>query len=255
MPDIEHKSVTVELKAGGVEGEFTARVATLEVMDLDGDVTMKGAFPAGKEVLVSAYQHGSWQGALPVGVATIREKDKDVIAEGRFNLKTTGGRDTYETVKFTPKQEYSYGFIVLAQADEKEVEAWAKAHDGARPNRIIKSVDPFEISPVLKGAGIATATLDIKSGQSYADEADAALAAVNAWLTRTKSLADLRRKDGRDLSEPNRKRIESLVESMTTLQADIKALLAEPRDEDREKAQRLFLEFSRINAQIQSEVA
>lgn len=248
----ERKSVTLELKAEA-EGAFTARIATLDVIDHDGDVIRPGSFPEGKELLVSAYQHASWQGALPVGIATVSEKDrKDVVADGIFNLKTTGGRDTYEAVKFTgARQEWSFGFRVLAQGAETDVDAYAKDHDGARPSRIITKVDPYEISPVLLGAGIGTATLGIK-GLTYDDQSEAALAAVEALVVRTKSLADLRRSEGRDLSEPKKQRIEHWLSRLSELQADLKGLLESGDGND--KAAAVFLEFSRINARIMEEL-
>ncbi len=251
MTDTERKSITLELKAEE-EGAFSARIATLDVIDKDGDLTRPGAFPK-KEVLVSAYQHGSWSGALPVGKATIREDGNAAIAEGKFNLSTTTGRDHYEAVKFIGnQQEWSYGFRVLASGSEKDIESYAKDHDGARPVRIITKVDPYEISPVLLGAGIGTATLGIKAGLTYDDQTEAALAAVESWLERTKSLADLRRGEGRDLSEPKKQRIEFLLSRLSELQSDLKGLL--DTDNGRDKAAAVFLEFSRINARILEEL-
>jgi hypothetical protein len=249
--ETERKSITLELKAEE-EGAFTARIATLDVIDHDGDLTRPGAFPK-KDVLVSAYQHGSWNGALPVGKATIREDGNAAIADGKFNLATTSGRDHYEAVKFSgDKQEWSYGFKVIGSAPEKELEAYAKEHDGARPYRIITKVEPYEISPVLLGAGINTQTLGIKAGLTYDDQSEAALAAVESWLERTKSLADLRRGAGRDLSEPKKQRIEFLLNRLSELQSDLKGLLE--TDDGRDKAAAVFLEFSRINARILEEL-
>ena len=248
--ETERKSITLELKAEE-EGAFTARIATLDVIDHDGDIIRPGAFPKAKELPVSAYQHTSWNGALPVGKAVIRESGADVLADGLFNLKTSGGRDTYEAVKFAGS-EWSFGFKVTASGSEKELEAYAKEHDGARPYRIITKVEPYEISPVLLGAGIGTATLGIKAGLTYDDQTEAALAAVNAFAERTKSLADLRRKEGRDLSEPNKQRIESLLKSLADVQEELNDLLAV--DDGRDKAASVFLEFSRINARILEEL-
>jgi len=248
--ETERKSITLELKAEE-EGAFTARIATLDVIDHDGDIIRPGAFPKAKELPVSAYQHTSWNGALPVGKAVIRESGADVLADGLFNLKTSGGRDTYEAVKFAGS-EWSFGFKVTASGSEKELEAYAKEHDGARPYRIITKVEPYEISPVLLGAGINTQTLGIKAGLPYADEAEAALAAVNAFAERTKSLADLRRKEGRDLSDPNKQRIEALLKSLAGVQEELNDLLAV--DDGRDKAAAVFLEFARINAKIMEEL-
>ena len=253
MTETERKSITVDWKADGAEGEFVAQIATLNVIDHDGDVTLPGAFPEGKELLVSAYQHGSWSGALPVGEAVIHENGAAVVATGIFNLKTSTGRDTYEAVKFTGNlQEWSYGFSVLGRGSDEEMASWAQAHGGAMPQRIIKKNDPYELSPVLLGAGINTQTLGIKAGLTYDDQSEAALAAVESWVERTKSLADLRRGEGRDLSEPKKQRIEFLLKRLSELQSDLKGLL--DTDDGRDKAAAVFLEFSRINARILEEL-
>lgn len=219
---MEHKSVRLELKKEK-EGSFTAKIATLNVIDKDGDVTVAGAFPEGKEVLVSAYQHESWQGALPVGKAVISEKGEDVLAEGEFNLATQTGREHYEAVKFSGGlQEWSYGFQVKDMEPDADWEG--------QKVRILKSVDPYEISPVLLGAGIDTGTLAIKNDKTtYADEAESVLAAVSNLAERTKSLTDLRRKEGRELSSPNKERISKLIKSLSDVAGELKALTTEDR--------------------------
>jgi len=222
----EHKSVNIELK-GEKEGSFVARIATLNVKDKDDDVTLNGAFPEGKEVLISAYQHNSWGGALPVGKAVIQENGEEVIATGQFNLKTDMGKQHYETVKFTGGlQEWSYGF---------KVKEWEVGEHEGDEVRFLKSVDPLEISPVLVGAGNNTATLGIKGDKTtYADHAEAVLAAVDELVSRTKSLADLRAKDGRTLSKSHRDRMKGVQKSLAEMAMEVKELVdqAEPFDYD-----------------------
>jgi len=231
---IERKAISIELK-DGEEGSFVARIATLNVRDKGNDITRNGAFTEGKTVLVSAYMHGSWQGKLPVGKATIHERGDEVIAEGQFNLKTTEGRDTYEAVKFAPElQEWSYGFYPTEEEPGKGED------EGAR---ILKKVDVKEISPVLIGAGVNTGVLAIKAeNQSYADQADAVLAAVNELVTRSQSLADLRMKEGRTLSSANRERLSSLLGALSSVAKDIDDLLKATEPVDKEKlAQAQFI--------------
>lgn len=318
--DIERKGIKVDLK-DAKDGSFVARIATLNVRDKDNDITRPGAFTEGKTVLVSAYMHGSWQGRLPVGKATIHERGNEVVAEGQFNLNMTEGRDTYEAVKFAPElQEWSYGFYPELTEDGKDEEAGA---------RILVKVNEKEISPVLVGAGINTGVLAIKSGEetkpyanehscrledpskydsfarkncyqkhdgkcidyifgvkegksevqamrygkdvwteeaaknhckdhkgsfeaaskssnpegmTYTDQAEAVLAAVNDLADRTKSLADLRLKEGRTLSPANRARIQEIAESLVKLVADMKVTATEPRD-DNAQAVMLYLKI------------
>ncbi len=247
--DIERKSVQLELKADK-EGTFIARIARLNVVDLDKDVTLPGAFPDGKTVLISAYQHGSWMGELPVGKAVIHEAGDEVIAEGEFNLNTETGREHYEAVKFSGElQEWSYGFKVIESEQGEQ--------DGEEV-RLLRKVEPFEISPVLKGAGKETATLDIKAdngadgGTPYADQAEAVLAAVNDLVARTKSLADLRRNEGRDLSEANRERIKAIHESLVETTSDLKALLVSTEPVDKEAE--ILLDFEATLSEAQTKL-
>jgi hypothetical protein len=188
-------------------------------------------------MLISSYMHGSWSGGLPVGKGIIREVGDEVLVEGEFNLSTETGREHYETIKFAPHlQEWSYGFKVI-EADH-DIE-W----QGVRVGRVLKKLDPFEASPVLRGAGVNTAVLAIKSDKkTFADEADTALAAVKSLIDRTKSLADLRREQGRDISDANVKRLQTLV---TELQSEIKeaqTILDAAEPADRGKAALLMLQ-------------
>jgi len=89
-----------------------------------------------------------------------------------------------------------------------------------------------------------------KKDLAYADQAEMVLAAVTEWIDRTKSLADLRLKEGRVLSTANRKRLASLLEALGTMAKDIKELLeaTEPGPEDDEKMQSLALIVSGMKA-------
>lgn len=248
---IERKSIQIELK-DDVEGSFIARIATLNVIDKDGDVTLPKAFPKGKEVLVSAYMHGSWTGRLPVGKATIREEGEEVLADGQFNLKTETGKEHYEAVKFSGElQEWSYGFKILELGDEKAIEKWAGQHDDARPARILKKLAIFEMSPVLLGAGIDTATLAIKNDKAtYADEAQTVLATVQGFIIRTQSLADLRRKEGRVLSSKNREHMKKLLEMLSNVASDLKELLDATEPVDTEKLAQAVLLYTKIKREL-----
>lgn len=249
---MERKSIGFKLD-DEKEGTFVARIATLDVMDKDGDVTIPGAFQKGAAILISAYQHGSWMGNLPVGKAVINESGDEVLGVGEFNLKTEAGNEHYQAVKFSGElQEWSYGFKVLEVGSEKELDSWTDDHDGARPQRILKKLQVFEMSPVLLGAGVDTATLAIKSVTTYNDQAEMALATVEELVSRTKSLADLRAKEGRVLSEKNRGRMKSLLESISGVAADLKELLdaTEPGPDDSEKNASAVLLVAKIKREL-----
>jgi hypothetical protein len=52
------------------KGAVRAIISTMNVVDHDGDLVLPGAFGQ-QRVIISAYGHGSWQGALPVGKGRI----------------------------------------------------------------------------------------------------------------------------------------------------------------------------------------
>jgi len=64
-------------------------------------------------------------------------------------------------------------------------------------------------------------------GQTFIDQTEMALAAIAEVKNRAGSLADLREKEGRTLSEANRKRLESLVGMLKEVADDIQSLLDE----------------------------
>jgi len=128
-----------------------------EVIDKDGDVTLKGAFTDGQPVVVSAYGHGSWEGKLPIGKGTIREVGSEAIATLQFFMKTQHGADAFETVQQLSEddlQEWSYSLHDV-QSTRGQV--------GGKAVRILERIGLVkEVSPVLMGAGVATRTLATK---------------------------------------------------------------------------------------------
>lgn len=153
---MQHKSATavVSTPAGArVEGAFAARFATLEVIDHDGDVILPGAIESGKEVAVCGWNHDD--DAPPVGVGVIRELGSALVCEGRFYTSTAAGRDTYQVVKERGQsQEWSFGFRII----DAEQGLWR-----GKPARLLRKLDVIEVSPVLRGAGIGTGTIIVKS--------------------------------------------------------------------------------------------
>lgn len=167
----------VDIKSAD-KGEVSAVFATFNVVDKDGDVTLPGAFTDGQEVLISAYQHGSWGGSLPVGKGVIRTTRTEAILDGKFFLETTAGRDTFNVLKqLGGKQEWSYGFDVL--------DAETGTFDG-RDVQFLKKMDVHEVSPVLIGAGVNTRTLAVKARKEGGSTVEAGeyLAAIRPHETR-----------------------------------------------------------------------
>ena len=140
----------LELKADGEPGEFKAVFSTLNVVDLDEDVTEPGAFE-NQETVVEPWNHG-W--TLPAGKGVIKSNDREAWIEGQFFLDTEVGKENYQTVKnLGPLAEWSYTFDIV------EV-GFGKFND--RDVRFLKKLDVVGVSPVTRGAGIDTRTTGIK---------------------------------------------------------------------------------------------
>lgn len=190
------------------KGEVEAVFATLNVKDKDDDVTTSGAFENGAEVVISAYGHKTWEGALPVGKGVIQEVGDEVVMKGRFFLNTTAGRDTFEVVKeLGAKQEWSYGFTVK---DSEHGE-----HEG-KSVRFLKRMDVHEVSPVLRGAGVNTRTTAAKS---FKDEVADAVVAVEAAIESAERVVALRAEVNKGLSNVTSESLVGLKDAMARLDA------------------------------------
>jgi hypothetical protein len=152
-----HKSLSrVEIKSAD-KGEVSAVFATFNVKDSDGDVTLPGAFTDGAPVVISAYNHGSWGGSLPVGKGKIRLTKAEAIMDGQFFMDTPDGRNTFTIVKALAESglgDWSYGYNII--------DGEHGTFDG-EDVQFLKRLDVYETSPVLKGAGVNTRTLATKA--------------------------------------------------------------------------------------------
>lgn len=192
------------------EGVVEAVFSTFDVVDSDGDITRKGAFDDGAPVLISAYGHTSWQGALPVGKGTIHERGDHAVMSGQFWLDTTQGKDTFAAVKRAEDlQEWSYSLH-----DVK----WSMEEVDGRKVRILEKIRVKEVSPVLMGAGVNTRTLDVKSGMRFTEHADAVLADVDELVARAQEVMALRAEKGKGLAEPSAELLERVTASMKRLE-------------------------------------
>lgn len=146
----------VELKAGG-KGEVVAAFSIFNEVDSDSDIVLPGAITDGVQVPMSAFGHGSWQGALPVGKGTVSTDSRRATFHAKF-FDTMGGRETYETLKqLRDLAQWSWGFDV-AESERGTFEG--------KSVRYIKKVHLYEVSPVLVGANQNTRTLAIKNAKT-----------------------------------------------------------------------------------------
>ncbi len=144
----------IELKEGDndLPGSFKAVFSTFDVIDLDGDVTLPGAFTDGQKVRIAYWGH-RWHD-LPVGRGVVHADHEKAWVDGQFFLDTEAGMETYKTVKnLAELQEWSYGFDILESQPGKM---------GGEDVRFLTKLNVHEVSPVLLGAGIGTQTVAIK---------------------------------------------------------------------------------------------
>lgn len=231
-----HKSLRDIAIKDADKGEVSAVFSTLNVVDKDGDVTPPGAFKDGQEVVISAYGHTSWGGTLPVGKGVIRETATEAILDGKFFMDTKDGRDTFIVVKELSESglgEWSYGYEILESS-------FGKHED--RDVQFLKSLDVFEVSPVLRGAGVDTRTLATK-GLKYSDEAEAVLAAFTALIDRTADVMAKRADKGKGLGAES-----SDLLARVKAEADRLAALLTPEPEQPDLAEDVEREFLRFVA-------
>lgn len=164
----------MEFKSGGhtvkqltEAGELEVVFATLGVVDLDGDLTEPGAFGEQIAHFVPAHSWGSPQ----IGKVKISEEGDKAIGRAKINLRMNSGKEWYEALKFDFEetgpsiQEYSYGF---------EIEESGERMVDGRTVRLLKKVKVFEVSPVIRGAGVGTGTLALKETSDNWDGLDLA---------------------------------------------------------------------------------
>ena len=182
--DLQYKRFTLEMTGEGEAGLATARFATLNVRDLDGDVTLPGAF--GKQtVLLADWAHDNRSPSI--GRADIREEGDQALGDIRFNMKMMRGNEAYQSIAMSQElQEWSYAYQI------PEGGAYQGDFEGQQV-RFLKTIKVIHLSPVEQGAGINTATLDIKSAVS-ADEYDKLLKRI-AFLEETQRQAEELKKE------------------------------------------------------------
>jgi hypothetical protein len=232
MSDLEMKSFgPFEIKSED-RGEVVAIVATLGVVDKDGDVIMPGSFPAGgSRVKLSGYGHDVvTEGRAPVGKGVVTEENGHAIFKGQFFMSTQRGREAFHTTKeLGADGEWSFGFPKTVRTGEMTDEWRAK---GAK--RVIAGLTPIEASPVFVGAGWGTGTLLTKAAEDVApepksdDEVDGLIDGVKTIAEKLDEILDVAVLDAAHAAEP-----EESAEAKAAREAELahKAAKAEAMEE------------------------
>jgi len=194
----EPKTPTVNIGTKGLgpleivddaKGEVTAVVYTLGEVDRDREVILPGAFPSGVRVKLSGYGHSAILAQMrgtgqpveaPVGKGVITIEGNRAVFRGNFFMTTERGREAYATTKeMGPEQEWSFSYWIRdgAPADEEWRAKGAKF--------MLKTIDPFEASPVTVSSSLGTRTVGVKCegcGEPHEGEACAPCVAKAAEL-------------------------------------------------------------------------
>jgi hypothetical protein len=160
-------SDSLELKTFGAfeiknadAGEVRAIVATLGVVDKDGDVLLPGSFPPSATVKMSGYGHDVvFGGVPPVGKGTITVEGDKAIFTGKFFMSSDRAREAFAIVReLGAEGEWSFGFPNRNVKTAPMTDEWR----GKGARRLIAGLTPIEASPVFIGAGHGTQTLYTK---------------------------------------------------------------------------------------------
>ncbi len=207
----EHKAIDAEIKLDEA-GAFEAAIATFDAIDSDRDIVRPGAFGDAVVSVLPAHDSSS----VPLGKVQVKERGNLAVAVGGFNLEIGAARDWSAALKFDlanppAVQQWSWGFIIPAGGSTIET------HADGEPVRIISKVDVFEVSPVLRGASVGTATLSAKSEggepMPLVEHITFATAGVSELIERLHEVAEGRKaKDGRGLGKDVRLGIIGLAE-------------------------------------------
>lgn len=216
-------------------GTVTAVVATLGVKDHDGDVTLPGFFGEQHPGIVASHD---WSDIL-LGKGTLTEDGDRAVFEGRFNLDDPDAQKLHSKLVFDvanpPAQiEWSYGYALKDGARQTFAD-----HPDYGSGAFLGPVDDgpgvtvFEVSPVLRAAGIGTGTTTVKEldpgggagnlTAKFSDEIAAAVAAAESVCERAEAIMDLRPLGGKSKEQIGRMAAE-LQDAATAA----KALTAEP---------------------------
>lgn len=226
------KGVEFKAEADG-PGSFSGYGSTFGNVDDGGDVIIKGAFSDALDEFKSrgfiAVGH-DWFGLPVATVLDAKEDDAGLWVEAEFH-STQAAQDARTTVaeriqrgKFVG---LSIGYLVDRENDGEEFR-----EDGTRIIKKIKELAEVSVVtvPMNRQAGIAA----VKHSLSFSDDADTALAAVQAFVERAGALAALRVKEGRVLSSANRARLSEISGALLGASGQLDAILADT-DPDKSK--------------------
>lgn len=149
---MEHKTLSLEIKAEEDEGVITGYGSVFGNEDAYGDVVERGSFSASLQERMPKmlWQHDTWE---PVGRwADVREDERGLYLKGKLATKSSKGRDAYELIKEGALDGLSIGYRV-------------KDFEMRGDNRYLKQIDLYEVSLVTIGANSHALIDSVKAGE------------------------------------------------------------------------------------------
>ncbi len=215
-----------DVKFDDEKGSVLVEFATMNVIDADGDVTLPGFFGEQEAAIIHAHRRDR----PPLGKGKVFEKGDKAIFDGRYFLKTDAGKQAYLTVKeMGTLQEWSYSLRIfpggakLGMFNDRNVRFLQPVEDGG------PGVDVDEVSTVLKGAGIDTRTVAIKSdGLRFVDQAEQVAKAAELLFTRAEEIKQMRAEKGSMLGDEALARLVDVKTRLENVAAMLTDLTYEP---------------------------
>lgn len=239
---MEYKYFDAQFKVSGDgSGSLKGYASTFANWDSVKERPTKGAFtPHLADFLKDGFiAVGHDWAALPVATPSeAHEDDIGLFLAADFHstpMAQAARTVTTERIERGKSVKLSIGYEVLA--DEYVPEG-----------RLLKEIKLYEVSLVTVPANPLASVTGAK-GVPLATHSDAVLAAVDELKARMVGLRDLRMKEGRVLSESNRKRIFSLKEALAAVLTDLDELLR-ATEPNTEKAKAVLLEALRLQAHL-----
>lgn len=261
---LEYKSIpqfTKEIDGRTVVGVF----AVHGNVDSGGDRSWPGAFAdttaQGRDRVQFLWQHNSWEppiaainyikeigrDALPAPVLGYAPTATGGVEVSRTYFENSRAQEIFEGVSKKAIREMSYAYNAL-QYDFEE-------SDG-KHIRNLRKVELYDVSDVNWGMNPATAGMKslqrlLESEMPFTEHASGVESALTAFVERATHMQEVRAKEGRVLSDANRKRIEALVASLKSMTNDLGELLAATAPKaDPQEALALLVEWQRTLAKL-----
>jgi len=158
------KTLDLEVKAEGDDGEVVGYGSVFDEVDSYGDIVQRGAF---EKSLNARMPKMLWQHRMdtPIGRWTeVREDDRGLFMRGKITVNSSRGRDAYELAKDGALDGLSIGYMVPKGGAEKSGDHY-----------LLSEIDLYEVSFVTMPANSAATLMGVKAGDMTEREFEAAL--------------------------------------------------------------------------------